>query len=187
VAYVRIFETGTYRMQRYQVVVNGNTYNVTVRSLVGNMAVVDVDGWEFQVAIAGDDGVRDFSPAIAAATGSALGMKTSATPPPLPKKSESPKNGASKKRSSALEQLTPKKSATSIGPTESIIAAHLPGQIMEIMVKVGDTIRKGDTVCKMEAMKMLNEVLAIRDGVIKEILVKEQQNVLENQPLMIIG
>ncbi|MCX6646235.1 MAG: hypothetical protein NTY09_07750 [bacterium] len=174
-------------MQRYQVLVNGNTYSVTVKSLVGNTAVVDVDGWEFQVAIAGDDGVRDFSPVIAAATGSALGVQTTATPTPLPKKSEPPKNGTAKKRASALEQLTPKKSATQIGPTESVIAAHLPGQIMEIMVKVGDTIVKGDTVCKMEAMKMLNEVLATRDGVVKEILVKEQQNVLENQPLMIIG
>ena len=35
-------------------------------------------------------------------------------------------------------------------------------------------------------MKMVNEVLATIDGTIKEILVKDQQNVLENQPLMII-
>ena len=42
-------------MQRYQVVVNGNTYTVTVKSLLGSTAIVDVDGWEFQVAISDGD------------------------------------------------------------------------------------------------------------------------------------
>lgn len=174
-------------MQRYQVFVNGNTYNVTVKSLVGNTAVVDVDGWEFQVAIAGDNGVSDFRPVIAAATGSAFGtVLPPSSHPPLPEKTTLPETGTARKRASALEQLSPKKSAIPMTPSEGVIAAHLPGQIIEIMVKAGDKVRKGDIVIKMEAMKMMNDVEAIRAGVVKEILVKEQQNVLENQPLMII-
>ena len=62
----------------------------------------------------------------------------------------------------------------------------MPGLIVEISVKVGDQIKKGQLVCKMEAMKMVNEVVSTIDGTVKQILVKEQQNVLENQPLIII-
>ncbi len=171
-------------MQRYQVVVNGNTYTVTVKSLVGNTAIVDVDGWEFQVAIGeGEDGA-DFQPLVAAATGA---VQSDTKIPVTPSKPVPPTvKNAGKKRSSALEELGPKKSSATQISGKGVIAAHLPGQIVEIVVKVGDTVKKGDLVCKMEAMKMVNEVNATIDGVIKEILIKEQQNVLENQPLMVI-
>jgi biotin carboxyl carrier protein len=172
-------------MQRYQVVVNGNTYTVTVKSIVGNTAVVDVDGWEFQVGIGDGATMPVNGPQIAAATGTAAQSNPSAPqtrqgPPTVKRES------TGKKRASALEQLGPKKAAVPQVEGKGVISAHLPGQIVEINVKVGDTVSKGDTVCKMEAMKMVNEVKATDDGTVKEILVEERQNVLENQPLMII-
>jgi len=170
-------------MQRYQVVVNGNTYTVTVKSLVGSTAIVDVDGWEFQVAVTEENGSIDFTPVVAAATGASVGVKSGK--PPVEKKPEEP-TGTAKKRASALEQLTPQKSQATTRSGEGVIAAHLPGQIVEINVKVGDTVNKGDLVCKMEAMKMVNEVHSPKDGTVTEILVKESETVLENQPLMIL-
>jgi len=175
-------------MQRYQVVVNGNTYTVTVKSLVGNTATVDVDGWEFQVAIGEDDGSENIVPLVAAATGASVGSKQAPKAPPAGVRSIPPSapEGTSKKRASALEQLGPKKASVPQISGKGVVLAHLPGQIVEINVKVGFAVSQGDLLCKMEAMKMLNEVKATIDGSIKEILVKEQQNVLENQPLMII-
>jgi len=54
-------------------------------------------------------------------------------------------------------------------------------------VQVGDTVRKGDILCLLEAMKMLNELTAERDGVIAEICVENQQVVEYGQPLFKIN
>lgn len=53
-------------------------------------------------------------------------------------------------------------------------------------VKVGDRVEEGDVVCIIEAMKLMNEIQAPKSGIIKEILVENEQVVEFNQPLMII-
>ncbi len=53
-------------------------------------------------------------------------------------------------------------------------------------VEVGQTVKTGDTVCIIEAMKLLNEIEADRDGVIKAILVENGQPVEYGQPLFVI-
>lgn len=54
-------------------------------------------------------------------------------------------------------------------------------------VEVGQTVKSGETVCIIEAMKLLNEIEADCDGVIKAILVENGQPVEYGQPLFIIG
>ena len=54
-------------------------------------------------------------------------------------------------------------------------------------VEVGQTVKSGETVCIIEAMKLLNEIEADHDGVIKAILVESGQPVEYGQPLFIIG
>jgi acetyl-CoA carboxylase biotin carboxyl carrier protein len=54
-------------------------------------------------------------------------------------------------------------------------------------VDVGDVVKAGDTVCIIEAMKLLNEIEADADGVVKEILVENGQPVEYGQPLFLIG
>ncbi|MBX9904276.1 MAG: acetyl-CoA carboxylase biotin carboxyl carrier protein [Burkholderiales bacterium] len=53
-------------------------------------------------------------------------------------------------------------------------------------VEVGQAVKAGDTVCIIEAMKLLNEIEADRDGVIKAILVENGQPVEYGQPLFVI-
>ncbi|HWS76445.1 MAG TPA: biotin/lipoyl-containing protein, partial [Quisquiliibacterium sp.] len=53
-------------------------------------------------------------------------------------------------------------------------------------VKVGSTVKVGDTVCLIEAMKLLNEIEADKAGVIKAILVENGQPVEYGQPLFVI-
>jgi len=50
-------------------------------------------------------------------------------------------------------------------------------------VKIGDKISQGDTLCIIEAMKIMNEIEAEKDGIIKSILVDNAQPVEYNQPL----
>jgi len=50
-------------------------------------------------------------------------------------------------------------------------------------VNIGDAVSKGDTLCIIEAMKIMNEIEAEKDGIIKTILVDSGQSVEYNQPL----
>jgi len=54
-------------------------------------------------------------------------------------------------------------------------------------VEVGDTVKAGQTVCVIEAMKLMNEIEADKDGVIKAIMVENGQPVEYGEPLMMIG
>jgi acetyl-CoA carboxylase biotin carboxyl carrier protein len=53
-------------------------------------------------------------------------------------------------------------------------------------VEVGDQVKVGDTLCIIEAMKLLNQIEADKSGVIKKILVENGQPVEYNEPLFII-
>lgn len=53
-------------------------------------------------------------------------------------------------------------------------------------VKVGDSVNEGDTVCIIEAMKILNQIEADKSGVVKAILVENAQPVEFGQPLIVI-
>jgi acetyl-CoA carboxylase biotin carboxyl carrier protein len=54
-------------------------------------------------------------------------------------------------------------------------------------VEVGKEVKEGDTLCIIEAMKLLNEIDADKSGVIKQILVENGQPVEYGQPLFVIG
>ncbi len=54
-------------------------------------------------------------------------------------------------------------------------------------VEIGDTVSEGDTLCIIEAMKLMNEIDSDKSGVVKEILVENGQPVEFGQPLVVIG
>jgi acetyl-CoA carboxylase biotin carboxyl carrier protein len=54
-------------------------------------------------------------------------------------------------------------------------------------IDVGSTVKEGDTLCIIEAMKLLNEIDADASGTIKQILVENGQPVEFGQPLFVIG
>ena len=54
-------------------------------------------------------------------------------------------------------------------------------------VEVGQTVKEGDTLCIIEAMKLLNEIEADKSGVVKAVLVENGQPVEYGQPLFVIG
>lgn len=54
-------------------------------------------------------------------------------------------------------------------------------------VEIGSKVKKGDTVCLVEAMKMMNQIEADRDGVIEAFLIEDGEPVEFDQPLLIIA
>ncbi len=64
------------------------------------------------------------------------------------------------------------------------VTAPLPGSIVEIMVRPGDVIKKGQVLLVMEAMKMENRIRAEKDGVVENVKVTKGENVLQGDILI---
>ena len=77
-----------------------------------------------------------------------------------------------------------KPAAASTG--KSGVKSPLPGVILDIKVNVGDTVKKGQVIIILEAMKMENNINADKDGKITAINVSKGESVLEGTDLVII-
>lgn len=67
------------------------------------------------------------------------------------------------------------------------VKAPLPGVIVDVCVKVGDTVKEGQTVVVLEAMKMANNLEAEKDGTVTAVLIGVGDTVMEDTPLVVIG
>jgi acetyl-CoA carboxylase biotin carboxyl carrier protein len=61
-----------------------------------------------------------------------------------------------------------------------------PSPSAKSFVEVGDTVKSGQTICIIEAMKLMNEIESDKDGVVKAILVENGQPVEYGEPLVVI-
>lgn len=80
--------------------------------------------------------------------------------------------------------------AQTVEPSGNLVKSPLVGVVYlqpkpdaEPYVSVGDSVQKGDVLCLVEAMKLMNEIQAPQSGVITEILVENEAIVEFNQPL----
>ncbi len=67
------------------------------------------------------------------------------------------------------------------------VKAPMPGTILDVKVAVGDTVKAGQAVCVLEAMKMENEIPASKDGKVLQVLVQKGASVEVGTPLVTIG
>lgn len=67
------------------------------------------------------------------------------------------------------------------------VTAPLPGKILDICVKEGQSVKKGDLLVIVEAMKLENEVFSDFEGIIRAIKVNKGDNVNTNDALIAIG
>ena len=109
------------------------------------MFKVRVNGNEYEVEI------EEFSDAVGS---------TRPSPPPSPARSP--------RQEAPAPQSQPKVSASS-----STVTAAIPGTILDVRIKQGDLVKRGDTLLILEAMKMENEIMAPRDGKIDGIHVEK--------------
>lgn len=65
------------------------------------------------------------------------------------------------------------------------IPAPMPGIVIDVLIEIGASISKGDSLLVLEAMKMENVLKSPTDGVVKSILVKKGQNVDKNDVMII--
>lgn len=67
------------------------------------------------------------------------------------------------------------------------VVSPLPGVIIEVSVKEGQAVKKGQKVAVIEAMKMENEIPAIADGTVTSIKVSKGDSILEGDTIVTIG
>jgi biotin carboxyl carrier protein len=85
-------------------------------------------------------------------------------------------------------KTTKSRKAASAGAAEEAgaVTAIMPGLIIKILKKEGETVEAGETVMILEAMKMQNELTAKTSGTIRQMNVKQGENVEMRQVLCII-
>lgn len=148
-------------MKEYKFKINGNEYNVAINSVEGNIADVTVNGASYQVEL--ENAPAAAPAAVAAAPAAPQAAATAAAPAAVP--------AAAPAASGAGEKVT----------------SPLPGVIIEVSVKEGQTVKAGDKVAVLEAMKMENEIPAPKDGTVTAIHVNKGDSVLEGAPIVTIA
>lgn len=144
-------------MKKFKFTISGKPYEVEVQDIEGNIATVNVNGTEYKVEME-----EQAAPVIASV----------ARPAAKPAASSSPAKSAAPKAAPAGGKK---------------MEAPLPGTIMQIYVKEGDSVKKGDKLLMYEAMKMENNLLAECDGTIVSINCRQGDNVLQGDTLIVIG
>ena len=144
-------------MKEYKYKINGNLYNVVIGDIEENIAHVEVNGTHYTVE---------------------MEKKPKAAPAPKPVVRPAAKPAAAPAAAPA-----PKPAA---GGGKSGVKSPLPGVILDIKVKEGDEVKKGQTIVILEAMKMENSINADRDGKVTAINVSKGESVLEGTDLVII-
>ena len=135
---------------------------------------VEVDGEEFIVNVE-EIGSQESGETAAQSTSSAGSRSTASK-----RKTASKKAAAGPKKEPQKEMSDP----ADIG--EGDIVAPMPGTILEINVKKGESVSKGDILIVLEAMKMENEITAAEAGTVKDIKVRVGDSVDAEDILLVI-
>jgi len=91
-------------------------------------------------------------------------------------------------KSYSVSEGTAAPATASGGSGEKVaVKAHMPGQVLRLVAKVGDSVNEGDVVMVLEAMKMETEVAATASGTVAEILVDQGQQVAGEEILMYLN
>jgi biotin carboxyl carrier protein len=87
----------------------------------------------------------------------------------------------------ALKRAGEAEATTGTGPKKALrVRSQMPGKIVRVEVKEGDTVQKGDALLVMEAMKMENEIRATHSGVVKTVKVTPGQAVETGADLLLM-
>ena len=146
-------------MKQYRFKINGNQYNVDINSVEGNIASVSVNGTSYQVEL-------ENAPA---APVQAVPVQPSVIVP-----------------AAAPVQAAPVAKPAASGAGKPI-TSPLPGVIIAVKVNVGDSVKAGQEVAVLEAMKMENSIEAVQDGTVTAIHVAKGDSILEGAAIVTIG
>ena len=163
-------------MRRYRITIGDKAFEVEIVTVRGDEARVLVNGRPYEVKFASLTGAVPSPAPIPGAPKPVTPPKPASPAPPSPRKA-------------APVPHKPGKAAPP-APTPGdlgMVLAPMPGSVLDVLVKVGDRVQAGDTVAKLEAMKMENDIRASISGVITEVMVKKGDIVAVGDVLLVIS
>lgn len=149
-------------MNQHVLRIAGREYQAEVRELTPERAVVVVDGKEYAVDLVRLGRRRATADTVKAVTGGvapAIPPTVAPAPPPAPRQAPSARG-------------------------EGGITAPMPGLVLAIKVKEGDTVQAGQALLVMEAMKMENAITASYNGTVSRVYVREGDSISEGDLLV---
>jgi glutaconyl-CoA/methylmalonyl-CoA decarboxylase subunit gamma len=146
-------------MKKFKFTINGNQYDAEIAGIDDNNAEVIVNGVKYNVE-----------------------MQLSAQVSKTPKLVRSVSVPSTDVHPSVAKTRNP--SAPKGGGN---IQSPLPGTILDILVKVGDTVKIGQRLLVLEAMKMENNIEADKAGTVTSIMKQKGDSVMEGDILIVIG
>jgi len=156
-------------MNQHVLRIAGREYMAEVRELTPERAVVFVDGKEYAVDLVRLGRRKVTAEAVRALTGSAAPVAAPAATPAAPAPAPAP-------------VPAPRTAPTARG--EGGITAPMPGLVLTIKVKEGDTVQAGQALLVMEAMKMENAITASYNGTVSRVYVREGDSISEGDLLV---
>lgn len=147
-------------MKKFDFNINGDDYNVHIKSIEGDVAEIEVNGTPYSVKIKQE-------------------IKTSKTPILVRKEGSS--KSADKR---VIENMSPV--SNSAKPSSKAIKSPLPGSVIKVMVTEGQSFKEGDVLMVMESTKMENNILAERSGTVVKICAPAGSAVLQDADLFLV-
>lgn len=98
-------------------------------------------------------------------------------PAPVPSAAPAPK-------AAPAPAAAPAPKAAPVATGANAIKAPMPGTIVKVNVKAGDSVKRGDVLCVLEAMKMENEIMAPADGTVAGVNVSAGESVQTDAVLL---
>ncbi len=125
---------------------------------------ITVNGTAYEVVVEEIDGAESYTAPVAAPVAAPAPAAA-----PVAAKPAAPKPAA------------PKAASGAAGANK--VTAPMPGTILDVKVSVGQSVKKGDVICVLEAMKMENDIPAPCDGVVASVNVQKGASVSANDCL----
>lgn len=154
-------------MRRYQITIAGRVFEVEIMALRNDQARVLVNGKSYEVKFT-----------------SGVGGQVTVPPPAPPPK---PRPAAAPAPPPPPAPVEPSPEKVEAGPGLGAVVAPMPGAILEVLVQVGDKVEAGDTVVKLEAMKMENDLQAPGAGTVTQVRVAKGSNVAVGEVLVVVS
>jgi len=178
---------------KYNIEVNNQKFEVEIKEIKDGIAQVNVNGQPFDVLIENYEDIETGPPPLDPMPSGVAApvIATAPSPAPPPKPVPAPPKASKPVTAPVAAPAKPAAPAHAPAPKKVLaageIVAPIPGRIMDVKVKVGDPVTKGQTVATMEAMKMENNIGSTIDGIVQEVRVQKDSEVATGQVIMIIG
>jgi biotin carboxyl carrier protein len=174
-------------MRRYTVTVDGTPFTMDIEETAADRFTITIGDRTFEATLEASEDL----PGAVITPGMQMpgpGLLPAEAPGPAPAGDvRPPSEGAGTAGSAPPPVRTPPVAGTAAASRGPVVTAPMPGVVLEVHVRPGAVIQRGDPLLVLEAMKMRNTIRSPRDGIVLEVSTEAGRPVVPGEPLVRIG